>query len=48
MVFFDPTVAMLGESKLVKITENTLKYEDEKPPQPFIPRVAAAVPEEND
>ncbi len=48
VVFFDPTVAMLGESKLVKITENTLKYEDEKPPQPFIPRVAAAVPEEND
>ena len=47
VVFFDPTVAAIGESKLVKITENTLKYEDDRPVQPFIPRVAAAAPEEN-
>ncbi len=36
VVFFDPTVADIGESKLVKITQNTLKYEEEKAQQPFI------------
>jgi hypothetical protein len=48
VVFFDPTVATIGESKLVKITENMLRYQDERPPQPFILGVRAAAPEEND
>jgi RES domain-containing protein len=48
VVFFDPTVVTIGESKLVKITQNTLRYEDERPPQPLIPRVAVAAPEGND
>lgn len=47
VVFFDPTVATIGDSKLVKITQNTLKYEDERPPQPFVIRVPVAAQEEN-
>jgi hypothetical protein len=44
----DPTVATVGESKLVKISQNTLKYEDDRPPQAlFAIRVPAAAPEEN-
>lgn len=47
VVFFDPTVVTIGESKLVKITQNTLRYEDESPQQPLIPRVTVAAPEGN-
>jgi len=45
VVFFDPGVATIGESKLVRITETTLRYEDERPSQPLVPRVADAAPE---
>ena len=47
VVFFDPAVATIGDSKLVKITESTLKFADERPPQPLIPRVVVAAPEGN-
>jgi hypothetical protein len=45
VVFFDPVVAATGESKLVKITQNTLRYEEVRTPRPFF-RIAAAAPEE--
>lgn len=47
VVFFDPAVATIGESKLAKITENTLKYVEERPRQPFNPRVGAVAQDEN-
>jgi RES domain-containing protein len=44
VVFFDPSIADIGESKLVKITETDLKYEDERQ-QPFAPGIIGAAPE---
>jgi RES domain-containing protein len=40
VIFFDPAIADMGESKLVKITDANLKYEDEET-DPLVRRIGA-------
>jgi hypothetical protein len=44
VIFFDPTVANVGASKLVRIAETSLRYSEERS-DPLIQRIVGAEPE---